>query len=443
MTLSRHFRVFALLCATVVAGALGAPRAAGSTESASPAPAVLSPRETLERFDSLVTAGDLDAARALCTGQALRLFPLLAEAHQALAGFLDTAQSRDTVIGEARAGSWVALKVRSEAVFVRPLMGMDRMEAVQAVHLFGSDSTGWKIADFEELPGEDAPLAPRAGVPSVEGLDAPALPVSRLAPEDGVRPASLTLRVSLRSGDSLPPLPLGPGQRLLKNDRAWAEVETLIPPLPDSLHVPEWGASRDSVHLASTPDLDLSDPVLRRLADSLRRGAAHDLDIVRRIHAHLVEAFDYQLGVSLFGTSREAVRDMEGDCSEAAVLTAALLRASGIPSRVVLGFATLGRGVFIGHAWAEAKLAGEWIGVDAALREFPAGAERLALKTLSGERPMQTEATNVMLRMLANLDIQITAAHDAGGEPLELREFEGSDAAVGEFWDSVLEGMRR
>ena len=46
---------------------------------------------------------------------------------------------------------------------------------------------------------------------------------------------------------------------------------------------------------------------------------------------------------------------------------AALMRARGIPSRVALGFASVGRGVFIGHAWTEAWLdpGRGWVGVDA------------------------------------------------------------------------------
>src|SRR6185369_2476466 len=73
--------------------------------------------------------------------------------------------------------------------------------------------------------------------------------------------------------------------------------------------------------------------------------------------------FHFSLGAVLFGTSRETLRGMTGDCSEAAVLTAALLRASGVPTRVALGFASVGRGVFIGHAWTEARLGGAWVGV--------------------------------------------------------------------------------
>ena len=134
------------------------------------------------------------------------------------------------------------------------------------------------------------------------------------------------------------------------------------------------------------------------------------------------------------------MRTMKGDCSEATVLTAALLRANGIPSRVVMGFATLDRGVFIGHAWAEAWLGGAWIGIDPALRQFPAGPGRIGLIQLSGEKRMQPIATNLMMKTLANLDIEITAAW-AGDERLALVESSGAEKDVTEFLNKVMEGM--
>ena len=173
---------------------------------------------------------------------------------------------------------------------------------------------------------------------------------------------------------------------------------------------------------------------------SLKRGSPHAVETARRIHRFVSTSFDYKLGASLFSDSRTALREMRGDCSEAAVLTAALLRAAGIPSRVVMGYATLGKGVFIGHAWTEAWLGGEWVGVDAALREFPTGAERLALARLSGARDMQVEAANLMIRMLANLDIEIEEA-SAGGGNVPLAEQKGNEKEVRAFLDKLMKGI--
>lgn len=415
----------ASLGALVLAGVCG--HAAPSEE--------IGPRETLFRFDSLLQAGAGAEARALCTGQALRLLPLLIETQEKLAAFMDTAQSFDTVLEEKARGDWAALKIRSVAVFTRPLMGLNSLTSLQAVHLFrdeGPKGKIWKVADFEELASEKAALVLRQGVPSDAGARASFLPVSPRVP---VKPGAtrLRLRLSLRGGDSLP----GALPGVIERGADWALVETRRPPLPDSL---KKSPGAPAVYLASTPDLDLTDPLLRAKAAALKKGSPHAVETTRRIYGFVSSSFQYKLGATLFGTSREALRGLKGDCSEAAVLTAALLRAAGIPSRVALGFATLDRGVFIGHAWAEAWIGGAWVGVDPALRQFPAGADRVALLRLSGEKRLQPLATNLMMRTLANLEIEITEAW-IGEEKLELRAQSGADKEVRAFLDEVLKGM--
>ena len=68
-------------------------------------------------------------------------------------------------------------------------------------------------------------------------------------------------------------------------------------------------------------------------------------------------------------------RRRRGDCSEHAVLTAALARLQGIPARVVVGVALVSdensHGAF-GHAWAEMLEDGKWKVADAALFDLKA-----------------------------------------------------------------------
>ncbi len=65
----------------------------------------------------------------------------------------------------------------------------------------------------------------------------------------------------------------------------------------------------------------------------------------------------------------------KGDCSEHAVLTAALARLQGMPARVVMGVALVSDkesdGAF-GHAWTEMFEDGKWRVADAALVDLPA-----------------------------------------------------------------------
>ncbi len=71
-----------------------------------------------------------------------------------------------------------------------------------------------------------------------------------------------------------------------------------------------------------------------------------------------------------YATALEVLESKEGDCTEHAVLTAALCRSAGIPAKVACGIiyaeAFSGRGdIFGGHAWTLCYVGGKWIGLDA------------------------------------------------------------------------------
>jgi hypothetical protein len=65
-----------------------------------------------------------------------------------------------------------------------------------------------------------------------------------------------------------------------------------------------------------------------------------------------------------FASALEVCKSREGDCTEHAVLLAALCRAAGIPARVVMGVEYL-YGIWGGHAWNEVWIDGAWYPLDA------------------------------------------------------------------------------
>ena len=89
-----------------------------------------------------------------------------------------------------------------------------------------------------------------------------------------------------------------------------------------------------------------------------------------------------------YASALEVAKNPEGDCTEHAVLLAALGRALGIPTRVVDGLAYTdhyagAEHVFVPHAWAQAYVDGHWQSFDAALHGFDAG--HIALSVGDGD----------------------------------------------------------
>ena len=114
-------------------------------------------------------------------------------------------------------------------------------------------------------------------------------------------------------------------------------------------------------------------------------------EAVKKIEAFVAGHIDNK-GLSVgYASAVDVARSKQGDCTEFAVLTAALCRAVGIPAQVVVGvayvkdFAGL-EDRFGGHAWVRTYLggqAGKWSSIDAAfksagLRGYDAGHIALA-----------------------------------------------------------------
>lgn len=106
-----------------------------------------------------------------------------------------------------------------------------------------------------------------------------------------------------------------------------------------------------------------------------------------------------------YASALEVARKPEGDCTEHAVLVAALGRASGVATRVATGLAYApgfaGKNqVFVPHAWAQAWIDGRWRSFDAALKGFDSG--HIALAVGNGD-PWKFYAG---LELLGNLELK-------------------------------------
>ncbi len=184
-----------------------------------------------------------------------------------------------------------------------------------------------------------------------------------------------------RDGRALPDLPQTGEQRV------WRDA--------NGLHV---DIRRRAVHSAESPP-DGADSAANDWLQSdteeiqalARRATSKDQDDAARMRTLeiFVRGFisDKNLGVG-YASALEVARNPQGDCTEHAVLLAALGRALGIPTRVVNGLAYApgfaGHDhVFVPHAWTQAWVDGSWQSFDAALNGFDAG--HLALSIGDGD----------------------------------------------------------
>lgn len=136
-------------------------------------------------------------------------------------------------------------------------------------------------------------------------------------------------------------------------------------------------------YLKPSYDIPSDNEKIIALAKEITKGIDDDYEKIRAIHDWVCNNIYYDLDSLLYGNDSssdpsdalDTLKSHKGVCYGYATLTAALLRASGFPTKVVDGYA-LGLGVekewtpevlssaYSNHAWNEVYLSGRWIIID-------------------------------------------------------------------------------
>jgi transglutaminase-like putative cysteine protease len=114
---------------------------------------------------------------------------------------------------------------------------------------------------------------------------------------------------------------------------------------------------------------------LARRAVGTTKDAGEAVKKIEAFVANYVENKSLSVG---YASAAEVAASRQGDCSEFAVLTAAMCRAVGIPAQVVVGIAYVQEwgglmNGFGGHAWVQAYVGDKWVGLDAAFKSAGRG----------------------------------------------------------------------
>ena len=164
---------------------------------------------------------------------------------------------------------------------------------------------------------------------------------------------------------------------------------------------------------APNSTIQSDDPEIIALAERLGGTSEDPWTVARALERGVYEYIDKKSFGVAFATASEVCRDRSGDCSEHAVLLAAVARARGIPSRVAMGLTYVG-GIFGGHAWTEVWIDGRWLALDATLGlgSVDAAHIRFGVSSLEG-LGMGTQMYGALLG-LANLDIFVLETEHGG-----------------------------
>jgi len=245
-------------------------------------------------------------------------------------------------------------------------------------------------------------------------------------------------------------LPLDPGQkitlwnqgeqRVLSSEPGSCEVEVTAPRFTAAdatWQLPHADTPELHPYLQASAYLEVNSPEIQALA---KQAVGDEKNPVRA--AHLIERFvrayitkkDLNIG---FGSAEETAKSREGDCTEHAVLCAALGRAAGLPTRCVVGFGYIApgdeeptianavdttTGTFGFHMWAEAWIGpDQWAPMDAALDGFDVGHIAISKSALEEVNPI-VDLNTPVLQLMESLKIEIVKTVAKRDMPLPVAE---------------------
>jgi len=214
-------------------------------------------------------------------------------------------------------------------------------------------------------------------------------------------------------------------QRVLSSEPGSCEVEVTAPRFTAAdatWQLPHADTPELHKYLQASAYLEVNAPEIQALA---RQAVGDEKNPVRA--AHRIEKFvrayitkkDLNVG---FGSAEETAQSREGDCTEHAVLCAALGRAAGLPTRCVVGFGYIppgdeeptianavdaNTGIFGFHMWAEAWIGpDQWVPMDAALDGFDVGHIAITKSALEEVNPL-VDLNTPVFQLMESLKIEI------------------------------------
>lgn len=192
-------------------------------------------------------------------------------------------------------------------------------------------------------------------------------------------------RVRLKDGDPAAIFAHSPTQQVRSVGPHEAEV-TVTPLSSDSTG--KAAANGESIRKDTSTEADLSpndliqsdDPLVVQMAQQAVPDEQDPWKIAQALERLVNESITTKSFSTAFATAAEVAKSKEGDCTEHAVLLAALARARGIPARVAIGLVYVESMQGFGyHMWTEVYVDGRWVALDATLANGGIGPAHLKL----------------------------------------------------------------
>lgn len=176
-------------------------------------------------------------------------------------------------------------------------------------------------------------------------------------------------------------------------------------------------AQVDDEYRKSNYFINSADPRVQQLAHKAVGSETDPWRKAQRIERWVKDNMRVKDFTEAMATADHVAKTLEGDCTEHAMLAAAMCRAAGVPSKIAIGLVYVDqpRGPVLGfHMWTEVWVRGEWLPIDATLGQGSIGAAHLKISDHSWHDTQSLKPLLPVMRvMLAEPTIEVVQVGDA------------------------------
>ena len=218
---------------------------------------------------------------------------------------------------------------------------------------------------------------------------------------------SVRYRVTLKNGNPQELLTQTKLQTLRFVDDKTVELKvTQGRPIGDS-RTENRSAEPNAEFLAANALIQSDDPSIKVMATEVSSESS-DWETACKLEQFVNELITQKNFSTAFASAKEVAQSKQGDCTEHAVLLAALCRAKQIPARCSIGLVYVeSEQAFAFHMWSEAWIDGHWLPLDATLGLGGTGAAHIKVSDTSLADGTGMESMLPVLQLIGDVEIEV------------------------------------
>lgn len=176
----------------------------------------------------------------------------------------------------------------------------------------------------------------------------------------------------------------------------------------DPKELPGEPQSPSDADRASGPMIQSDDSAVQAFAASIAKGESDPWKVAVAAESAVRTWIDKQDYSQAFASASEVLQSRQGDCTEHAVLLAAVCRARGIPARVAAGlvYVPASQG-FAYHMWNEVWMDDRWVPLDATRPTGGVGVDHIKLVVTNLNETDHMAAMLPVVKVIGQLEIEV------------------------------------